>query len=86
MKSIFEQGGTYHEENGYLIPGLRLSTEEEQPTGEKEVSGLAEAISQSYIHSSSHKWSTQFYLAYIDKQAQGKSSVAFLFREVMFYV
>ncbi len=56
MKSIFEQGGTYHEENGYLIPGLRLSTEEEQPTGEKEVSGLAEAVSQSYIHSSSHKW------------------------------
>ena len=34
MKSIFEQlGGTYHEENGYLIPGLRLSTEEEQPIG-----------------------------------------------------
>ena len=25
MKSIFEQlGGTYHEENGYLIPDLRL--------------------------------------------------------------
>ena len=32
MKSIFEQlGGTYHEENGYLIPDLRLPTEEEQP-------------------------------------------------------
>ena len=34
MKSIFEQlGGTYHEENGYLIPDLRLPTEEEQPIG-----------------------------------------------------
>ncbi|MEY8518996.1 TnpV protein [Lachnospiraceae bacterium 29-84] len=34
MKSLFEQlGGTYHEENGYLIPDLRLPTEEEQPIG-----------------------------------------------------
>ena len=34
MKSIFEQlGGIYHEENGYLIPDLRLPTEEEQPIG-----------------------------------------------------
>ncbi len=34
MKSIFEQlGGTYHEEDGYLIPDLRLPTEEEQPIG-----------------------------------------------------
>ena len=33
-KSLFEQlGGTYHEENGYLIPDLRLPTEEEQPIG-----------------------------------------------------
>ena len=32
--AIFEQlGGTYHEENGYLIPDLRLPTEEEQPIG-----------------------------------------------------
>ena len=32
MKSLFEQlGGTYHEENGYLIPDLRLPAEEEQP-------------------------------------------------------
>ena len=31
-KSLFEQlGGTYHEENGYLIPDLRLPTEEKQP-------------------------------------------------------
>ena len=33
-KSLFEQlGGTYHEENGYLIPDLRLPAEEEQPIG-----------------------------------------------------
>ncbi len=33
-KSLFEQlGGAYHEENGYLIPDLRLPTEEEQPIG-----------------------------------------------------
>ena len=29
MKSLFEQmGGTYHEENGYLIPNLTLPNEE----------------------------------------------------------
>ena len=34
VKSLFEQlGGTYHEENGYLIPDLRLPTREEQPIG-----------------------------------------------------
>ncbi len=33
-KSLFEQlDGTYHEENGYFIPDLRLPTEEEQPIG-----------------------------------------------------
>ncbi len=33
-KSLFEQlGGTYHEENGYLIPDLKLPDEEEQPIG-----------------------------------------------------
>ena len=31
-KSLFEQlGGTYYEANGYFIPDLRLSAEEEQP-------------------------------------------------------
>lgn len=31
MKSLFEQmGGTYHEENGYLIPDLKLPEEEKQ--------------------------------------------------------
>ena len=34
MKSLFEQlGGTYHEENGYFIPDLRLPAEEEQIIG-----------------------------------------------------
>ena len=34
VKSIFEEmGGTYHEENGYLIPDLTLPTEEEKPIG-----------------------------------------------------
>lgn len=33
-KTIFEQmGGTYHEENGYLIPNLILPFEEEKPIG-----------------------------------------------------
>ena len=33
-KSIFaEMGGTYHKENGYLIPDLTLPTEEEKSIG-----------------------------------------------------
>ena len=34
MKSLFEQmGGTYREENGYLIPNLTLPDEEQVETG-----------------------------------------------------
>lgn len=34
MKSLFEQmGGTYHEENGYLIPNLTLPAEQETEIG-----------------------------------------------------
>ena len=34
MKSLFEEmGGTYHEENGYLIPDLTLPIEEEKTIG-----------------------------------------------------
>lgn len=34
MKSLFEQmGGTYHEENGYLIPNLILPAEKETEIG-----------------------------------------------------
>ncbi len=33
-ESLLKQlGGTYHEENGYFIPDLRLPAEEEQPIG-----------------------------------------------------
>jgi len=33
-KSSFEKmGGTYHNENGYLIPNITLPTEEEKPIG-----------------------------------------------------
>ncbi len=33
-KTIFEEmGGTYHDENGYLIPDLTLPPEEEKPIG-----------------------------------------------------
>lgn len=34
MKSLFEEmGGTYHEENGYLIPNLTLPAEKETEIG-----------------------------------------------------
>ena len=34
MKSLFEQmGGTYREENGYLIPNLTLPDEEQVEVG-----------------------------------------------------
>lgn len=34
MKSLFEQmSGTYHEENGYLIPNLTLPAEKETEIG-----------------------------------------------------
>lgn len=33
-KTVFEEiGGTYHEENGYLIPDLTLPPKEEKPIG-----------------------------------------------------
>ncbi len=61
MKSLFEQlGGTYHEENGYLIPDLRLPTEEEQPIGiwgQRHLVYLKQYRRD--IHQSSHKWQTQ---------------------------
>lgn len=34
IKSLFKQlDRTYHEENGYLIPDLKLPAKEEQPIG-----------------------------------------------------
>ena len=73
MKSLFEQlGGTYHEENGYLIPDLRLPDEEEQPIGlfgQRHLRYLKECRRTVYINLlTSGKLNP--YLAEIDKQAQ----------------
>ena len=73
MKSLFEQlGGTYHEENGYLIPDLRLSTEEEQSIGiwgQRHLDYLKQYRRVIYINLlTSGKLNT--YLADIDRQAQ----------------
>jgi len=72
-KSLFEQlGGIYHEENGYLIPDLRLPAEEEQPIGiwgQRHLHYLKEYRSGTYINLlTSGRINT--YLAEIDKQAQ----------------
>ena len=76
MKSIFEQlGGTYHEENGYLIPDLRLPAEEEQPIGTwglRHLDYLKQCRRVIYINLlTSGKFNT--YLADIDRQAQERS-------------
>ncbi len=73
MKSLFEQlGGTYHEENGYLIPDLRLPAEEEQPIGTwglRHLDYLKQYRRVIYINLlTSGKLNT--YLADIDRQAQ----------------
>ena len=72
-KSLFEQlGGTYHEKNGYLIPDLRLSTEEEQPIGvwgERHLRYLKEYHRGTYINLLI-SGRLNAYLAEIDKQAQ----------------
>jgi hypothetical protein len=73
MKSLFEElGGTYHEENGYLIPDLRLPTEEEQPIGiwgQRHLDYLEQYRRVIYINLlTSGKLNT--YLADIDRQAQ----------------
>ena len=73
MKSIFEQlGGTYHEENGYLIPDLRLSDEEEQTIGTwglRHLDYLKQYRKATYINLlTSGRMNT--YLADIDWQAQ----------------
>ena len=73
MKSIFEQlGGIYHEENGYLIPDLRLPTEEEQPIGiwgQRHMDYLKQYQKVTYTNLlTSGRLNT--YLADIDSQAQ----------------
>ena len=72
-KSLFEQlGGTYHEENGYLIPDLKVPTEEEQPIGvwgERHLRYLKEYRRGTYINLLTNG-KINAYLAEIDKQAQ----------------
>ena len=72
-KSLFEQlGGTYHEENGYLIPDLRLPDKEEQPIGlfgRQHLDYLKQYRRGTYLNLlTSGRLNT--YLAEIDKQAQ----------------
>ena len=73
MKSLFEQlGGTYHEENGYLIPDLRLLTEEEQPIeiwGQRHLDYLKQYRRATYTNLLT-SGGLNAYLANIDKQAQ----------------
>ena len=73
MKSLYEQlGGTYHEENGYLIPNLRLPDEEEKEIGiwgQRHLEYLKRHRKGLYINLlTSGRINT--YLADIDKQAQ----------------
>ncbi len=72
-KSLFEQlGGTYHEENGYFIPDLRLPVEEEQLIGiwgQRHLDYLKQYRRVAYTNFlTSGKLNT--YLADIDRQAQ----------------
>ena len=73
MKSIFEQlGGTYHEENGYLIPDLRLPAEEEQPIGtwgQRHLDYLKQYQKVTYTNLLT-SGRLNSYLADIDRQAQ----------------
>ncbi len=73
MKSIFEQlGGTYHEENGYLIPDLRLPYEEEQPIGiwgQRHMDYLKQYQKVTYTNLLT-SGRLNSYLADIDRQAQ----------------
>lgn len=74
-KSLFEQlGGTYHEENRYFIPDLRLPDKEEQPIGifgRRHLDFLKQYRKVTYINLLT-SGSLNTYLAEIDKQAQGR--------------
>ena len=73
MKSLFEQlGGTYHEENGYLIPDLRLPAEEKQPIGiwgQRHLDYLKQYRKVTYTNFLT-SGRLNAYLADIDRQAQ----------------
>ena len=72
-ESLFKQlGGTYHEENGYFIPDLRLPAEEEQPIGawgQRHLDYLKQYCKVTYTNLlTSGKLNA--YLISIDRQAQ----------------
>ena len=73
VKSLFEQlGGTYHEENGYLIPDLKLLDEKEQTIGiwgERHLRYLRQYRRVTYINLLT-SGRLNAYLADIDRQAQ----------------
>ncbi len=73
MKSIFEQlGGTYHEENRYFIPDLKLPAEEEQPIGiwgQQHLDYLKQHRKVTYTNLLTSD-RLNAYLADIDRQAQ----------------
>jgi len=73
MKSIFEQsGGTYHEENGYLIPDLKLPDEKEKAIGiwgQRHLDYLKQYHKVTYTNLLT-SGRLNAYLAEIDKQAQ----------------
>ena len=73
MKSIFEQlGGTYHEENGYLTPDLKLLAEEQQPIGtwgQRHLDYLKQYQKVTYTNLLT-SGRLNSYLADIDRQAQ----------------
>ncbi|WP_322203293.1 TnpV protein [Acutalibacter intestini] len=76
MKSLFEQlGGTYHEENGYLIPDLRLPAEEEQPIGtwgQRHLDYLKQYHKVTYTNLLT-SGRLNAYLVDVDRQAQERS-------------
>ena len=72
-ESLFKQlGGTYHEENGYFIPDLRLPAEEEQPIGtwgQRHLNYLKQYRKVTYTNLLI-SGKINAYLADIDRQAQ----------------
>ena len=72
-KSLFEQlGGTYHKENGYFIPDLRLPAKEEQPIGtwgQRHLDYLKKYCKVTYTNLLT-SGKINAYLADIDRQAQ----------------
>ena len=71
-KSLFEQlGGTYHEENGYLIPNLRFPDEEQRIIGiwgQRHLEYLKQHEKGTYINLLT-SGGLNVYLADVDKQA-----------------